>query len=185
MMLPESDTARLKDIFANVSLCVEFKLPRGNMTLDDVHMLRDYVNLGTALSITGHHFDVEAFETETRAKWLRFQRCFHSYYQRAIHQNCFTCTAEELEAIREGCVIADQMFTLEMEKEPAWVFSNLLYIKDVTCKPGTKTVECDLTTLEDQIKRICVGAHRHHLQIVQNRLAYGAVLDASGKEKQQ
>lgn len=173
MTLPQRDIDRLRNIFANVSLCVEYKLPRGKMTLDDVCMLRDYVNLGTALSVTGHHFDVAAFESETREKWLRFQRGFHSYYQRAIHEKCFTCTAEELDAIREGCVIADQMFTLEMEKEPAWVFSNLLYIKDITCKPNTKTVECDLTTLEEQIRKICVGAHRHRLQIVQDRVAQG------------
>lgn len=171
MTLPKCDIDRLRNIFANVSLCVEYKLPRGTMTLDDVCMLRDYVNLGTALSITGHHFDVASFESETREKWLRFQRGFHSYYQDAIHKNRFTCTAEELEAIREGCVIAGQMFTLEMEKEPAWVFSNLLYIKDVTCKPNAKTVECDTTTLEDQIRKICVGAHRHRLQIVQDRAA--------------
>lgn len=162
MMLAPQDKALLVDIFQNVSCAVEFKLHRGMMTLDDTQMLRDYVNLGTALSITAHHIDHDFFEDETRAKWLRLQRAFHSFYQRAVRQGKFTCTAEELEGIREGCVVADELFRIEMEKEPAWVFSNLLYIKEVTNSPGCKTVQADPAVMEEAIRRISQRCHNAH-----------------------
>lgn len=159
MMLAPEDKVLLESIFTNVSCAVEFKLHRGAMTLDDAQMLRDYVNLGTALSITGNHIDHQFFEDETRAKWLRFQRTFHSFYQRAVHKKSFTCTAEEVEGIREGCVIADEMFRIEMKEEPAWVFSNLLYIKEITDSPGCKTVQADPATMREAIVRIVRRSH--------------------------
>lgn len=172
MFLDQWEIDMLKGLFTDTAFAVESKLHRGTMTLDDVQMLRDYVNLCTALSITGHLIDHDFFEDNTRRQWQRLQQGFHTFYQRCIHEKCFTCTAEELDAIREGIVIADRIFQLEMfgddevKGEPIWVYSNLLYVKYITDVPNTKTVSLDLTRLEQEILRVRQGPYRRQLKAI-------------------
>lgn len=157
MLLRPEDRQMLEDIFTNASCTVEYKLAQGKMTLDDTQILRDYINLGTALSITGHHLDL--IEGEWREDWLRFKEAFHTFYQKAVHKNCFTCTADELEWIREGCVIADAIFEVEMREEPAWVFSNLLYVKHITDQPHASRVTVNADKMDEAIRRVCQQSH--------------------------
>lgn len=127
MFLEQWEIDMLKGLFTDTAFAVESKLHRGTMTLDDVQMLRDYINL---------------------------------------------CTAEELDAIREGIVIADRIFQLEMfgddevKGEPIWVYSNLLYVKYVTDVPNTKTVSAGLTRLEKEILRVRQGPYRRQLKAI-------------------
>lgn len=166
MFLDQWEIDMLKGLFTDTAFAVESKLHRGTMTLDDVQMLRDYVNLCTALSITGHLIDHDFFEDNTRRQWQRLQQGFHTFYQRCIHEKCFTCTAEELAAIREGIVIADKLFEIEIAEEPIWVYSNLLYVKYVTDVPNKKTVSVDLTRLEQEILRVRQGPYRRKLKAI-------------------
>ncbi len=162
MFLRPEDKQFLDSVFTDVSCTVEYKLPMGTMTLDDVQLLRDYVNLGTALSISGKHLNLIQYDGDWRADWQHFKEAFHTFYMKAVHKNCFTCTAEELEWIREGCVIADAIFKAEMKNEPAWVFGNLLYVKSLTDKPTAKRVTVNTEGMDEAIRRVCTQSHNVH-----------------------
>lgn len=159
MLLRPEDRQMLEGIFTDAACAVEYKLAEGRMTLDDTQILRDYINLGTALNITGHHLDKVEIDGDWRADYMRFKEAFHTFYQKAVHKNCFTCTADELEWIREGCVIADAIFKAEMKHEPAWVFSNLLYVKHITDLPHASRVTVDADKMDAAIRRVCQQSH--------------------------
>lgn len=143
----------LKQFFSECSLTVETKLHRGLMTIDDACVLRDYINLTTLLALTGHYIDKEAFERDNRATWNECRVAFHVFYQRIIFKKTATCSAKEIQAIRTGMEIADSLFQIEFESEPAWVVSNLLYMKKLTEAPKP-IVELNTTNLEKQINHL-------------------------------
>ena len=51
-------------------------------------------------------------------QWARMQAGFHSFYGRVLERGIFTATAEELNAIRDGLVIADAIVNAALDADP-------------------------------------------------------------------
>ena len=152
LYINRDDLKDLNNIFLNIELITEMKLHRGECTIDDVYLIRDYLNFATMLVYAGRNIDEHIFEADYGAEWLRVQDGFHTFYGKACHDNCFTCTASELEAIRKGVEIAGQIINAEIETEPAWCFKVFKFMKSKTdCGPGR--VRIDMNDIDKQIKK--------------------------------
>ena len=152
LYINRDDLKDLNNIFLNIELITEMKLHRGECTIDDVYLIRDYLNFATMLVYAGRNIDEHIFEADYGADWVRVQDGFHTFYGKACHDNCFTCTASELEAIRKGVEIAGQIINAEIETEPAWCFKVFKFMKSKTdCGPGR--VRIDMNDIDKQIKK--------------------------------
>ena len=154
LMLPQKHIDGLKDMFVNIALAVEVKLPRGTCTMDDVRMMRDYLNLGTTLLYLGHHIR-EDLRDEVESEWNAMTDAFGAFYKRAA-AGCFTCYAGEIAAMREGFSIVDEVVKEEFEREPAWVLDCFYgvthFLEDKG--HGTKFIPVDMSAVEKRINEI-------------------------------
>lgn len=142
----------LRQILIRIEIITEMKLHKAECTIDDVQLIRDVLNFASMLVYAGHNIDEKAFEAEHGAEWMRVQDGFHTFYGKACHDNCFTCTATELEAIRTGVEIACLIIEAELDTEPAWCIKVFRYMKIITdAEPGR--IKVDMTDIEKQIKK--------------------------------
>ena len=151
--LPEKNKERLKELFTNIECIVEVKLPRGTCNMDDVRMMRDMLNLATALLHLGHHMVDDASEL-VRPEWKALQDAFCAFYKRAQEERKFTCYASEINAMREGFEIAGQIVRDEFEREPAWVLDCFYGLTEFLDRGDGKRITVESSTLEDNIMRI-------------------------------
>jgi hypothetical protein len=153
LFLRQADMDRLREMFADIECVVEIKLPRGTCTLQDVYMMRDYLNLGTTLLHLGHHVQekyVEAVEHD----WRTMQDAFETFYKRAMKQHCFTCYASEINVLRDGFILLGEVILAEFEREPAWVLDCFYGLTEFLDRGEGKRVSVDMDVLEANIRRI-------------------------------
>ena len=101
VIIDPKEIEAIKSEFSNIELAVEMKLPRGAMTMNDAQCLRTMINLGTILLFYGYGFERSYCQETYGHTWRRMQDGFHSCYPRAIDQEIFTPTGDELNAIRD------------------------------------------------------------------------------------
>lgn len=117
-LIPLEVVEKVKDEMRDIDLIAEIKLPRGTMSMDDVQRVREYINLATALTDVGYGIDHDYVHEQYDEQWARMQAGFHSFYGRVLERGIFTATAEELNAIRDGLVIADAIVNAALDADP-------------------------------------------------------------------
>lgn len=151
--IDQRDLKALQEIFTDIGLIVEVKLPNGTCTEDDVQLMRDYINLTSLLIYAGHHVDTSFVIKEYGTEWINVQERFHTYYQRAMIDGRYTATGDELCALRSGMEIADAVVKMSFEKEPFWCLKTYAYMKSLTDRePGR--IQADTNDLEKRIRAI-------------------------------
>jgi len=151
-VLPRRHIDGLKELFVNIALIVEVKLPRGTCTIEDVRMMRDYLNLGTTLLHLGHHIRPD-LATEVEADWRRMSDAFAAFYKRS-NSGCFTCYAQEITALRDGFALVDEIIKEEFEREPAWVLDCFYGVTHFLEGRGTGRVTVEMSAVEKRIELI-------------------------------
>lgn len=153
MYLPAKSINGLKDIFANIECLVEITLPTGKLSTTDLYMMRDYLNLGTALLYLGKHIRPELKE-EVDAEWDAMTDAFGELYRRQGKTGSATCYASEITALRDGFTLVGQVIREEFEREPAWVLDVFHGVKVYTDSDHRARIGADMTELEKLIYRL-------------------------------
>lgn len=144
--------AELKETFTDIELAVETKLPYGKFTMHDVQQLRDFINLATALTYVGHRVDSDYVEELYGEEWTQLQNAFHTFYEKAYTKGCFTCNANELNAIRGSMDIAGHIVRDALDHNAHWTLQVFMGMKEITDgQPGR--IEYDITELERKVLR--------------------------------
>ncbi|QTI81467.1 hypothetical protein IAI58_19180 (plasmid) [Roseomonas marmotae] len=151
--LPQRTKDDLTEIFTNIELIVEVKLPRGTLCQQDVAMMRDYLNLGTALLHLGHHIPQE-FILEVDKVWRETQDAFGALYRRSRETGCYTAYASEIVTLRDGFAQIGEVIRFEFEHEPAWLLDVFHGVKIVTDGKGYQRMSVDMDALERKVLQV-------------------------------
>lgn len=151
--LPQTSIDGLKDIFANIECLVEITLPTGKLSTTDLYMMRDYLNLGTALLHLGNHVRPELKE-EVDEEWNAMTDAFGELYRRQGKTGSATCYAHEINALRRGFSLLGKVISAEFEREPAWVLDVFHGVKVYTDADSRARISCDMDALEKLIYRL-------------------------------
>lgn len=117
-LIPLEQVEKVKAEMREIDLIAEIKLPRGTMNMDDAQRLREYINLATALIEVGYGIDRDFVHEKYDEDWKVLQEGFHSFYSRIVDRGIFTATASELNAIRDGLMIADAVVNAALDADP-------------------------------------------------------------------
>lgn len=117
-LIPLEQVEKVKAEMREIDLIAEIKLPRGTMCMDDVLRLREYINLATALIEVGYGIDRDFVHEKYDEDWNRMRNSFHSFCSRVKEKGSYTATASELNAIRDGLVIADAIVNAALDADP-------------------------------------------------------------------
>lgn len=151
--LPQRTKDELSEIFTNIEIIVEVKLPRGTLCKQDVAMMRDYLNLGTALLHLGHQIPPE-FALEVDRVWRSTQDAFGALYRRSRETDCYTAYATEINALRDGFAQIGEVIRFVFEREPAWLLDVFHGVKVVTDGKGYQRVSVDMDALERKVLQL-------------------------------
>lgn len=113
LYIDRRDLAALQEIFTEIGLIAEVKLPNGTCTENDVQLMRDYINLTSLLIFAGHNIDTDRVLKEYGEEWVSVQDRFHSYYKhRFVCKNCGYRAHSDLNGGRNlqrlGCLLITQ-----------------------------------------------------------------------------
>lgn len=159
LYIDRRDLAALQEIFTEIGLIAEVKLPNGTCTENDVQLMRDYINLTSLLIFAGHNIDTDRVLKEYGEEWVSVQDRFHSYYKRAMIDGKYAATGDELCALRSGMEIADAVVKMSFEREPFWCLKTYCYMKTLTDRePGR--IQADPNDLEKKIRAISFKRRR-------------------------
>lgn len=162
MFIDQRDLDGLKEIFTNVEMAVEYKLPKGVCTLEDVQMMRDVLNFGCVLCHASHVHDRALIAQEYGHTINATIDAFNTFYAKAL-EGCFTCNSSELNALRDGFEILGAVVRTSLTEETAWAFDCYRWMKGIADTEDSKcTVQCtggrvcvDSTDIEKRIARFC------------------------------
>lgn len=148
----------IKETFSDVELAVEFKLPLGTMTMQDVQELRDMLNLSTVLMFHGYGIEPSYCQETYGAAWRRMQDAFHSYYTRVCDKNIFTATGDELNAIRDGIAIAGTIMQKTLDADPSRVAVCYGVVKE-KADGGPGRIKVSMERIERRIRQLQRAEH--------------------------
>jgi len=168
LFLSEDRIAKFRDVIHSVCIAVEMSLPLGVCDLQNVEKIRDLLNLATLLkqSEIGHYIDPK-FAIESAEGWAEFQDAFGSFYTRAMTQGKFTCTAREINVLRDGFEWVRDLLMIELEDEPEFVFKAFAAMKQrLASARGSLRVAVDMDRFRRQIGHL--ASQRGALQLPPN-----------------
>ena len=140
-----------REMFTQPRLIVEYKLHRGDVTYNEAAIIRDFYNTAACwivfLRDKTHELSPE-WDAETLETRDRFTEFFTRWYRRGIEAGAvnnpdyrFICTADELNAIREGVhVLADVVDWVIQDRPHAFVKMFLTMKKYVNDRGGRVTI---------------------------------------------
>lgn len=142
-LIPLEAVEKVKAEMREIDLVAEIKLPRGTMNMDDVQRVREYINLATALTEVGYGIDHDFVREKYGAQWEAMQEGFHSFYGRVLKRGIYTATASELNAIRDGLMIADAIVNAALDADPIRVARTWAAVQQVVeeAEAGAKADE--------------------------------------------
>lgn len=153
LFLPQKSIDGLQEIFTNIEALVEITLPTGKLRTTDIYMMRDYLNLGTALLHLGNHIR-PGLSDEIEKEWDAMTDAFGALYRRQGETGSATCYAHEISALRDGFSLLGQVIRAEFEREPAWVLDVFHGVKVYTDGDSRERKTLDLNELEKLIYRL-------------------------------
>lgn len=132
--LRSTDLEKLKDDFRKFEMLCELKLPAGNMSVDEMRILRDWFNVTKIILLfpeERHWLDaeaiaqiadlIEAASVAVREVTIRGTKTGHC-----------VCKADELNAIREFAEVAGEVCQKSIELCPRRFIKEYLAMKDLT-----------------------------------------------------
>lgn len=125
----------IKGMFRDVQLAVELRLHRGQFEEPDVLNLGSTILLATFCLYRGYGVDGEHLVIEYGTEWVAMQEAFKSFSKRAEKTGCFTCTAHELDAIRNGLEIVGDVINACLDVDPVRVSELFLVTEDLSDFP--------------------------------------------------
>ncbi len=143
----------IKETFTDVEMVVEMKLPRGACELSDVQKMRDMMNLANVLIYAGYTIDGDHILNNYADEINDGVDAFGTFYARAL-EGRFTCTGDEMNALRNAFQIWGLIVRSALEGEPAWVFDCFNWVKaqsESAAREGKRT-RVDMTNIEKQIR---------------------------------
>lgn len=132
--LRQCDLEKLKDDFRKFEMLCELKLPAGNMSVDEMRILRDWFNVTKIILLfpeERHWLDAEAIAQiadliETASVAVR------EVTIRGTKTGHCVCKADELNAIREFAEVAGEVCQKSIELCPRRFIKEYLAMKDLT-----------------------------------------------------
>lgn len=132
--LRQCDLEKLKDDFRKFEMLCELKLPAGNMSVDEMRILRDWFNVTKIILLfpeERHWLDAEAIAQiadliETASVAVR------EVTIRGTKTGHCVCKADELNAIREFAEVAGEVCQKSIELCPRRFIKEYLAMRDLT-----------------------------------------------------
>ncbi len=132
--LREIDLEKLKEDFQKFEMLCELKLPTGNMTVDEMRILRDWFNITKIILLfpeERYWLDVEAIAYYSELMEAASVAVREVTIRGTKTGHC-VCKADELNAIRDFACIAGEVCQMSIELCPRRFIKEYLAMKDLT-----------------------------------------------------